>query len=99
PHHASHTRPTRRSSDLPITHRPAVRSPIDRNVPVLTPPDLDRHVFRDVPLSHLRPYLNEQMVLGKHLGIKGKVEELIKNKDPKRSEEHTSELQSRENLV
>ncbi len=67
----------------PITHRPAVRSPIDRNVPVLTPPDLDRHVFRDVPLSHLRPYLNEQMVLGKHLGIKGKVEELIKNKDPK----------------
>jgi 5-methyltetrahydrofolate--homocysteine methyltransferase len=67
----------------PIANRPAARSPIDRNVPILIPPDLNRHVFRDVPLSHLRPYINEQMVLGKHLGIKGKVEELLKNKDPK----------------
>ncbi|SFJ58189.1 methionine synthase [Thermoflavimicrobium dichotomicum] len=66
------------------------RSPIDQSAPVFVPPDLKRHIFRDVPLGHLRPYLNEQMLLGKHLGIRGKVEELIQAGDEK-----TVELKNR----
>src|SRR5262249_49609437 len=36
---------------------------------VATPPDLERHVLRDVPLTHVYPYLNLQMLYGKHLGL------------------------------
>ena len=35
------------------------------------PPDLERHVLRDVPLAHIYPYLNLQMLYGKHLGPAG----------------------------
>src|SRR2546422_4073300 len=64
----------------PAPERPRAR--LER-VPVPTPPDLEPHVLRDVPLPHIYPYLNLQMLYGKHL----------------RSEEHTSELQSRLHLV
>lgn len=60
-----------------------VRSPINREAPVYLPPDLERHVYRDYPLAHLRPYLNEQMLLGKHLGIRGNVEQLLTEGDQK----------------
>ncbi len=35
------------------------------------------HVLRYVPLSHVFPYLNLQMLLGKHLGLKGAVTRLL----------------------
>lgn len=38
------------------------------------PPDFERHELRDVPLSQLKPFLNLQMLLGKHLGIRGSIE-------------------------
>ena len=44
-------------------------------VPV--PPDLERHVLRDVPLTHIYPYLNLQMLYGKHLGVRGLVDRLL----------------------
>lgn len=56
---------------------------INQNVPVFVPHDLDRHVYRDYPLDQLFPYINKQMLLGKHLGLKGNVEMLMKNRDPK----------------
>ena len=46
--------------------------PRDR-VAVPAPPDLERHVLRDVPLAHVYPYLNLQMLYGKHLGLRGPV--------------------------
>jgi 5-methyltetrahydrofolate--homocysteine methyltransferase len=59
------------------------RSKVDREAPVYEPPDYERHVLRNYPLSHLRPYINEQMLLGKHLGLKGNVKQLLAEGDPK----------------
>lgn len=61
----------------------AVRSKISPDAPVFTPPDLDRHVLRDVPLPHVIPYVNLQMLLGHHLGLKGNVDNLLKEGNEK----------------
>jgi len=61
----------------------AARSTVSRTVPVPGPPDLDPHVLRRVPLAHIFPYLNLQMLLGKHLGVKGSVQRLLAEGDPK----------------
>lgn len=58
-------------------------SAVDRTVPVQVPNDLERHVMRDYPVGHIMPYINMQMLLGHHLGLKGKVEKLIADKDEK----------------
>ena len=62
---------------------PRSRPAVSRTVPVPVPSDLDLHVLRDVPLSHVFPYLNLQMLLGKHLGVKGSVARLLEQRDPK----------------
>ncbi|MBL0387400.1 methionine synthase [Tumebacillus sp. ITR2] len=63
------------------------RSPhIQQTHPVLLPPDTDRHVLRDYPVDHLQPYLNLRMLLGKHLGLKGNVEQLLADGDAKATE-------------
>ncbi|AGT31049.1 5-methyltetrahydrofolate--homocysteine methyltransferase [Geobacillus genomosp. 3] len=61
----------------------AVKSNVSTDVPVYVPADLDRHVLRHVPLDHVLPYVNWQMVLGHHLGLKGKVKRLLEEKDEK----------------
>lgn len=58
-------------------------SKISADAPVFIPPDTDRHVLRDYPISHLIPYVNLEMLLGKHLGIRGSVEKLLKEDDLK----------------
>jgi len=55
---------------------------------VPAPPDLERHVLRDVPLTHIYPYLNLQMLYGKHLGVRGLIERLLTAGDPKAQEVH-----------
>jgi 5-methyltetrahydrofolate--homocysteine methyltransferase len=62
--------------------RPA-RSAVSRAVPIPAPPDLDLHLLRNVPLGHVFPYLNLQMLLGRHLGVKGSVARLLEQGDPK----------------
>jgi 5-methyltetrahydrofolate--homocysteine methyltransferase len=52
------------------------------------PPDLERHILRDVPLAHIYPYLNLQMLYGKHLGVRGLVDRLLAVGDPKAHEVH-----------
>jgi 5-methyltetrahydrofolate--homocysteine methyltransferase len=64
----------------------AARSSVSRDVVVPAPPDLDLHVLRNVPLSHIYPYLNLQMLLGKHLGVKGSVGRLLEAGDDKVAE-------------
>ncbi|MFM9280216.1 methionine synthase [Paenibacillus jiagnxiensis] len=59
------------------------RSNISTDVPVYIPPDLERHVLRNYPISHILPYVNMQMLLGHHLGLKGNVEQLLAAGDPK----------------
>ncbi len=66
----------------PTTAAPA-RSVVSRDVSVPKPPDLDLHVLRRAPLTHVFPYLNLQMLLGKHLGVKGSVQRLLAEGDPK----------------
>ncbi len=58
-------------------------SPVDRTLPVQVPPDLQRHVLRDYPISHIIPYINMQTLLGHHLGLKGKVDQLLAENDQK----------------
>ncbi|KOP68792.1 methionine synthase [Bacillus sp. FJAT-18019] len=60
-----------------------LRSKISTDAPVYLPLDMERHVLRDYPISHILPYINMQMLLGHHLGLKGTVEQLLKANDPK----------------
>jgi 5-methyltetrahydrofolate--homocysteine methyltransferase len=69
---------------VPVGSGRARRDP----VPVPAPPDLEPHLLRDVPLPHLYPYLNLQMLYGKHLGLRGIVERLLAAGDPKALELH-----------
>src|SRR2546425_5034361 len=57
-------------------------------VPPPAPPDLDSHVLRRVPLAQIYPYLNLQMLYGKHLGLRGLVARLLEDGDPKARELH-----------
>ena len=41
------------------------------------PPDLARHVLRELPLDAVFAHLNWQMLLGKHLGLRGSVRKLL----------------------
>lgn len=58
-------------------------STISKDVPIQVPPDVRRHIMRDYPIGHILPYVNMQMLLGHHLGLKGKVEKLLEEKDAK----------------
>lgn len=60
----------------------AVRSAI-KEAPVHLPPDLDRHVLRNIAVPQVIPYVNMQMLLGHHLGMRGSVEQRLKERDPK----------------
>jgi 5-methyltetrahydrofolate--homocysteine methyltransferase len=62
---------------------PAARAPGVPRVDVVAPPDFDRHIVRDVPLAHVYPYLNLQMLYGKHLGLRGAVTRLLEAGDAK----------------
>ncbi len=41
------------------------------------PPDLERHIIRNTPLDHIWPFINPLMLLGRHLGVKGKAIKLL----------------------
>jgi 5-methyltetrahydrofolate--homocysteine methyltransferase len=45
--------------------------------PIYVPTDTERHILKDIPLSHIEPYVNWQMLLGHHLGLKGNVKKLL----------------------
>jgi len=77
----------RAGADAPDAKTPAapplrVRADLPRVEPPV-PPDLEPHVLRHVPLTHLYPYLNLQMLYGKHLGLRGAVTHLLADRDPK----------------
>ncbi|MHA0855286.1 methionine synthase [Paenibacillus sp. CMAA1364] len=62
--------------ELPVLTR-AMKSNIATDNPVLIPPDTERHVLRNYPISHIMPYVNMQMLMGHHLGLRGSVEQLL----------------------
>ncbi|WP_342042541.1 methionine synthase [Bacillus sp. OTU2372] len=71
--------PTRAASAVAVKVKPAVST----EVPVFTPMDTKRHILRSYSLSHIEPYINMQMLIGHHLGLKGKLSKLLAEKDEK----------------
>jgi 5-methyltetrahydrofolate--homocysteine methyltransferase len=51
--------------------------------PIFTPVDTKRHILKDIDLTQIIPYVNMQMLIGHHLGLKGKIKDLVQKKDPK----------------
>ena len=64
------------SAEIPV--RSNVSEPV-----VYEPADLNPHIITNVNLEHIIPYVNMQMLLGHHFGLKGKVRNLLEEKDPK----------------
>jgi 5-methyltetrahydrofolate--homocysteine methyltransferase len=58
-------------------------SAVSTEVPVFVPKDTKRHILKTVSLSHIEPYINQQMLLGHHLGVKGNIEKLLAAGDEK----------------
>ncbi|WP_042346781.1 methionine synthase [Bacillus massiliigorillae] len=50
---------------------------------VKVPEDTKRHTLIDYPLQTIMPYVNRQMLIGHHLGLKGKLDKLLAEKDEK----------------
>jgi 5-methyltetrahydrofolate--homocysteine methyltransferase len=50
------------------------------------PPDLARHVLRDLPADEVFAHLNPQMLFGKHLGVRGSVRRLLEAGDERVAE-------------
>ncbi|MGR3764014.1 methionine synthase [Rossellomorea sp. NS-SX7] len=71
-----------------------VRSTVSKDVQVHVPPDLRPHTIKDFSLNQIHPYINQQMLLGHHLGIKGKITRLLEEEDERtlRIKEITDDL-------
>lgn len=54
-----------------------------KQAPVYVPQDLKRHLLKSYTLAHIEPYINKQMLIGHHLGVKGKIEKLLAEGDEK----------------
>lgn len=50
---------------------------VSTQVPVFVPKDLKRHLLKTYSLSHIEPYINKQMLIGHHLGLKGNLQKLL----------------------
>ena len=59
------------------------RSAIRTDVQLPAPPDFAPHLLRALPLAHILPLLNRQMLYTKHLGLTGVVERLLAAGDEK----------------
>ncbi len=63
---------------------PSGRSPaVEVLAEVPRPPDYERHVLRGANLDEIWAYLNPSMLYGKHLGLRGRVEEQLARGDEK----------------
>ncbi|MGG0719369.1 methionine synthase [Robertmurraya massiliosenegalensis] len=69
--------------ERPVTTAVLEKPKVSTTVPVYVPRDLKRHILKSYSLDHLEPYINRQMLIGHHLGVKGKIEKLLAAKDEK----------------
>lgn len=56
------------------------------DAPVFVPKDLKVHILKNYSVQHLIPYINMRTLLGHHLGLKGNVEKLLAERDPRAME-------------
>ncbi|MBM7552115.1 methionine synthase [Thalassobacillus pellis] len=59
------------------------KSAVSQEVQVYVPHDLKRHILRDYSVNRIKPYINQQMLIGHHLGLKGKVSRLLAENNEK----------------
>jgi len=71
-------------------------SAVDRQVSIPVPPDLKTHALSDFAVDEVFKYVNPIMLYGKHLGLKGSPERLLREGHPKAVElyRQVGELQS-----
>jgi 5-methyltetrahydrofolate--homocysteine methyltransferase len=75
------------SSDPVPFSAPSRSSKVRLDVELPSPPDLDRHVVQRVEDLHdVWSYVNPQMLYGKHMGLRGSVERLKAEDDPRLDE-------------
>lgn len=72
-----------KKKDTGVATAVKVRSDVSKTVPVFTPPDFEQHILRHYSVAHIAPYINLQSLLGKHLGLKGKITTLLEEKNEK----------------
>ncbi|MFC7061692.1 methionine synthase [Halobacillus seohaensis] len=72
---------TRIQSATAVIEKPA--SKVSKNVPIYQPYDFDQHILRNYSVAHIEPFINMQMLIGHHLGLKGKFSKLMKEKNSK----------------
>ncbi len=58
-------------------------STVSTDIQVYKPYDLEPHILRNYSVAHIEPYINMQMLIGHHLGLKGKVSRLLAEKNEK----------------
>ncbi len=61
----------------------AARVTISHQEPPPTPPDLRLHVLNDFDVDEIFNYINPIMLYGKHLGLRGNLDQLLRDKNPK----------------
>ena len=61
-----------------------------RDFPIPAPPDLRLHVLENYDLEAVFPYINPQMLYGRHLGFKGRFAEALAAGDPTAQELRTA---------
>jgi 5-methyltetrahydrofolate--homocysteine methyltransferase len=54
--------------------------------PIFVPSTLKRTVLKNIPVTHLAPFMNRQMLIGHHLGLKGKLDRLLQEGDSRAHE-------------
>lgn len=69
----------KRTTATAVLERPKVST----TVPVFIPRDLKKHTLKSYSLAHIEPYINRQMLIGHHLGVKGKIHKLLEARDEK----------------
>ncbi|KAB0664086.1 methionine synthase [Oryzomonas japonica] len=75
-----------------------LRSATAVDCPLPAVPDYQEHILREIPLDHVLPYINRQMLYSKHLGLIGVLEKLLADKDEKALKLH-AEVQEAIDLV
>ncbi len=59
------------------------RSGVSTTNPILNAPDYELHVMKELDLRSIFPYINPNMLYGRHLGLKGSLKRLLEAGDQK----------------
>jgi 5-methyltetrahydrofolate--homocysteine methyltransferase len=72
---------TPKAAPIIVHERPALEK-----AEIKVPASTKRVILRDIPVSHVVPFINFQMLLGHHLGLKGNVQKLLRDGDERAHE-------------